>query len=177
MKKVTLFATLLLLGSFVTANAGMIPMTWTDTYDPADIRLSSSRYATHSIGWDFDITQDGYNPATDAIWNYGISLGVTDDNGGDWKAEWAYFDQAGLTGDSLFEIDFSDVNIGASFSGWVDLSLDGIMSVSLTALSGDFIFQDATLTAKGISAPEPALMGLFGAGLIGLGFARRLRKA
>lgn len=58
------------------------------------------------------------------------------------------------------------------------LNTDGMLDITIASLWGDFWVGDSVLTVNTgpVSVPEPALISLFGFGLIGLGVARRVRR-
>jgi len=54
-----------------------------------------------------------------------------------------------------------------------DLNKDGTILVSVNSTGGDFYFADSTLA---VNVPEPVSVALLGAGLLGMGMARRRRN-
>lgn len=186
MKRLLIILSFLLTGTFTSVHAGYIPATWSDTFNYNKMmdggNLGPSGNST--VSWLFDITDDGFTPLSDIVLSYDITLNVRDDIDQDRRfcllcKENAFFDQPGFIGDKSFEIDYTDEVLGWSLAGLIDLNLDGTMGVSLTATRGDFWFNSATLDADGkeyVSVPEPAMLSIFGAGLLGLGFARRFKN-
>ena len=156
-KRIIAAAALLGMSSMVAA----VPMTWEDSYSPGPVKMSAS--GNNYESWTFDITDDGFNPGSDLVLNYGINLKFRDDSYFDW-AEYVYFDQPGLTGDRYFEVDTGNETAGASFFGLISINLDGMLDVALTATKGDFWFKGATLDAYGKSyaenVPEPGTLVL-----------------
>lgn len=77
-----------------------------------------------------------------------------------------------------FDFDTGGLAIG-TFTGDIEvnalaeLNADGRLEVSVTSLLGDFYVGDSTLNVVTAAVPEPAIVALFGLGLLGLGFARR----
>ncbi len=105
----------------------------------------------------------------------------------DRRLEVVLVDLPGWWSDDAFEIDFEDVELGMSFRGRAQLNLEGLLSVTLVRLTGDFWFDQSTLVAFGDDAsgdeasvsavPEPGTITLLGIGIVGIVGARiRSRK-
>ncbi len=166
-----LFAMTFVFGVAGAANAGVIH---TDTYTNADADtiMSGSLFgAKDSVSWQFNILDDGYNPANEEITSATVSLNLADDGGFfDWF-EFATLD----VGTNVF---FWEVDTGTStfsIDSLMVLSSTGMLDVTLTAISGDFYFNSATLMATAESVSGPATLALLGLGLLSLGAARRRR--
>ena len=150
--------------------------TYTDEYDAGGIKLGSTFWnQTETNAWTFDITDDGYNPATEDISSATVSLNLRDDAG--YFLNYDLFWEFAQLSSSGTLIGAWEVDSGAkalTITSLAGLSNTGILSMTLEATLGDFYFEQATLTAKAASAvPGPAAMWLFGSGLLSLaGFAR-----
>ncbi|WP_372656495.1 PEP-CTERM sorting domain-containing protein [Hydrogenophaga sp.] len=164
----------------VSMTASAVPTaTWSNTYNPSDMYMSSTGTAAQkSTSWIHDITLDGFNALTDMVDSFVLKLRLKDDSGND-PAEYAQVFLAGAPG-SEWEVDTGwdwYTNSGALISGMTSLNLDGKLSVTLKANSGDFYFTEASLVAKGRedvrAVPEPGMLMLLGLGLAGMAVVRR----
>lgn len=156
------------------------------TYEPLDVILSSAGSATSSDSWSWSIASE-----INQGWEFSdakVKIFLADDN--DHEQEKA-------------ELEFNGIeqkNSGSNFNSnaWrngFSLSIgsfnDELLTVSLTAIDGDFLFQRAQMIVNynlstdlndnmgaAIPVPEAPTMILFGAGLIGLGgfLTRRTRS-
>lgn len=174
MKLKMLFASLALF----CGQALAIPYVWTDSYDPADIKIPPT------LTFSMDITDgvNGYNAATDSLYAYVLSVSLRDDSDF-FLGETAYINLPGILGDDVVSSFFTLFlpTLGASLEGLLQLNATGLLTVSISAMSGDFFFDSATLTAWGnqVSAaevPEPGSMLLLGAALTAAALASRRRK-
>ena len=161
---------LLGIGTMGSVNAAI----YTDTYDPDDILLGFGEGQTTSVNWTFDITDDGFDPATMDISTATVDLILRDD-GGDSSEKLTFFlgptlikDDANANHDVIFDI----TNIGNLL---IELSDFGTLSAILSAKNGDFYFESSTLTATSKNAAaevtavsEPSILWLLGSALAGL---------
>jgi PEP-CTERM motif len=171
-------AAALLLGSYA-ANA--VPWYWDDWH--ADlVKVDGS----HPYEYNHNITDgpNGFRAGVDHV-NYGLlSILVSDDAiGGDLPA-WLLGDgqeTAGFRfdGGSWQVVYNPEVNYLTVFDFVVtSLLQDGYLHVKIRANRGDFLFGISHLEAWGDRAvPEPAILSMFGLGLLGLGFFARRRRA
>ncbi len=173
------------LGMSITANAAPVTPTleWEDVVDPVDIYMDYG----DSYSFQHDITDNGFIVGTHVAESFTLTLNVYDDansaqdigwcSAGCDKNEAIKIDLPGHSADNLWaEISFDDIVTGFSLSGIVQLTSSGLLDVTIFQRQGDFYFGSSTLTVVG-RVPEPSAVLLLGAGLVGLGFAARKRKA
>lgn len=171
-------------GAFATANA--TPVSWTDYAGTPGKYLSQG--STYS--YQHDITDDGFVPGVDSITSASLSIWLADDDlFGDLKipflgwigdkeetvgfkfdgGSWQYDDVDGLPLPFLTQrFDFTVTS----------LLTDGLLSVTIKAFQGDFLFGGSRLEVSGdstASVPEPGTLGLFGLSMLAMGFAARRR--
>lgn len=156
---------------------------WTQTID-----FSPDIYIGPTYNWTHDLTTDGYNPGTDSIDSFVLSMKLYDDGDrscvwficGDFQLEGAFADLPGIGGDRVWEVDNAWYTTDGTLALIATAILDatGKLNVSLSSTGGDFFLGVSTLTAEGKtnSVPEPASLALLGLGLAGLAFARRRQQ-
>ena len=157
---------------------------YTDTYDAGNTYMKGywlSCEKNASVSWTFDITNDGFNPATQDVTEATISLNLTDDSCDWYEAAYLNLEENTFSWKFLWEADTE--NKSFKIDSLITLSASGTIDCTLIAVGGDFYFNNATLTAETTTAipeattapvPEPASILLMGAGLIGLiGYNRK----
>lgn len=166
--------------AFSVGSAHAVPYTWTDAVAGSAHVISGTYSYTH------DITDgvNGYRAGIDSVSSATLSLWLYDD---------AFMGDIPLFGDGEEVVGFRFDN-GSWISRVVDSVFhsldqfdftvtnsvsDGLLNVTLRALSGDFVFAGSTLTVRGDRAtavPEPAAVTMLGLGLLGMGLVARRRR-
>jgi hypothetical protein len=178
------FGALAAIGLSATANAAYVPATWTDAYD-----VGTGVYIGSGDKYEYfhDITFDGFNVGQDLVTSFYVTIDLFDDDKKD-SIEIGTIDIPGLLGDRLV-YNFGVKTFTGSILGLLELNAYGTLSVTISSLIGDFVFGGSTLVANGLAytsgtvtppsteVPEPATLGIFGLGLLGVAFAARRRRA
>jgi len=161
---------LIMLFSLFSFGAQAVPMTWTDSIDfTPDIYFGY--HGMQSYTYTHDLTNDGFNPATDTVGLAGLSIGLYDDGG--WFDHFEYTDITVGGQTSNFEIDFTDIAVGVSATGLISLNANGLLDVTINRVLGDFYLGDSTLAACGQRVAEPASFAVLILGVMLLVLRRR----
>jgi hypothetical protein len=168
-----------LVGLSGTANAAYV--SWESDYAGPDKLLSASGVKTFS--YTHDIKTDGFTVGSDLVTDFLLTIDLYDDSRSDgWEK--ASINVPGWLGDkevSSFSYSNEEYSSGWSFAGLVELNIWGTLSVTITAIAGDFYFAGSHLVANGFGSstkvPEPSTLALLGLGLLGVAAGVRRRRA
>jgi len=169
---------------FLCGSALAVPFTWTDVINP-DTVIGSRQLSVYSYSHNLTANPTPFVPIRDWISQYTLTLRLSDDDIGrdEWVgAEHVIVNLPGFISDGIYDFSNEFNEFGLSIAGLVNLNISGEFNVTLISWGGDFYFGSSTLTASGHNnsntarVPEPAMMVLFGTGLVMFGFIGRKFK-
>jgi len=170
MKKFLVIYCVILFVFGVAGAASALP--YTDFYNAGHFYVDPYG-ANRSVSWTFDITDDGFDPATQDVTSALVTLNLSDDS-------WDWWEIATIdVGTNRFhwEVDSGDVRF--TINSLITLSEYGTVDATLRSRMGDYYFNTAELYAEDTElvptahTSEPATMFMFGTGLIGVAFIAR----
>jgi hypothetical protein len=162
--------TILGLGALAAVHA--VPVSFLDVVSGGEY-LSNS--GTSNFTFTHNILDNGFVSATDDITSADLYILLNDDL--DQASENVRIKLDNVTVAQSMEVDYALYHFIVNS---VMLQTDGMLTVNLNVLSGDFYFGGSALQVdanRAPAVPEPTSMAMLGAGLVGLGLLARRRKA
>ena len=156
---------------------------YTDS-NPADVRLDanvnvlgfSNPLYNKSYTGNWDLLNEGYNPANETITSATATFKLNDFNGGSESYTITIDADTFKTGGSFSAPLLSTINVGGLIGADALVTLDetGKLSYTITANSGVFWLKNATLVADSQSVPDGGMtLAMLGMAFGGLGLMRR----